>query len=325
MKTFFEKESHHKWISFIGDGFLHHKGLSLDAHVAVITQNYTWMSGWNLLTKECRFIFMYAGGLNFHMVCNKVEGFKHLQKWALDLSKNPHGITAGKKSKTELSTVDTKKSKKYSAKPHTKRCKSRRLITVPLPYKVVKAKQWKTKTAQRAALNASKISLDNVLKDNHEKKCIATPRLLTEEDPIAAHLSNPSDLDDPASDHESDYKEDEQNIETIQTKAGQLDIAKHGLVKKERKVKKITCPVCDNVIYTQKRMNVHMRELHPRFMFQCSLCESLFKSYNAAYQHTQMHFQLRYVCDICGHRSQYPSAAEAHMKTHTKKKVIPCT
>ena len=72
-------------------------------------------------------------------------------------------------------------------------------------------------------------------------------------------------------------------------------------------------------------MNVHMRELHPRFNFQCSLCKSLFKSYNATYRHTQTHFQLRYVCDICGHRSQYPGAAEAHMKTHTKKKLIPCT
>ena len=149
MKTFFEKESHCKWISFIGDGFLHRKGLSVDsylenilsadvpinelglmiiarmyhAHVAIITQNYTWTSGWDLLAKECRFIFTYAGGLNFHMVCNKVEGFKCPQKWALDLSKKPCGITAGKKSKTELSTADTKKSKKHSAKPHTKRLK----------------------------------------------------------------------------------------------------------------------------------------------------------------------------------------------------------
>ena len=194
MKTFFEKESHCKWISFIGDGFLHCKGLSLDsylenilsadvpieelglmiiahmyhAYVAVITQNYTLTSGWNLLAKECRFIFTYAGGLNFHMVCNKIEGFRHPQKQALDLSKNPRGIRAGKKSKIELSTADIKKSKKCSAKPHTKRHKSWRLISVPLPYKVMKTKQRKTKTAQRAASNASKISLDNVLKNNHE-------------------------------------------------------------------------------------------------------------------------------------------------------------
>ena len=165
----------------------------------------------------------------------------------------------------------------------------------------------------------------NVLKNNWEKKHIATPRLLTEEDPIAAHLSNPSELDEPPSDHESNYKENEQNIEKIKTKAGQLVIAKQGLVKKERKVKKITCPVCDDVIYTQRCMNVHMTELHPKFNFQCSLCQALFKSYNAAYHHTQTHFQLRYVCDICSHRSQYPGGAQVHMKTHTRSKLIPYT
>ena len=101
MQTFFEKQSHCKWIEFISAAFLHRKGLTLDAylanivspdvpidklglmiiarmyhsHIAVITSTYTWMSGWNLLAKECEFIFTYAGGLNFHMVCNKVEGF----------------------------------------------------------------------------------------------------------------------------------------------------------------------------------------------------------------------------------------------------------
>ena len=72
-------------------------------------------------------------------------------------------------------------------------------------------------------------------------------------------------------------------------------------------------------------MNVHMREKHPKFNFQCSLCQALFKSYNGAYCHTQTHFQLHYVCDICGHRSQYPGGLESHMKTHTKTKLIPCT
>ena len=72
-------------------------------------------------------------------------------------------------------------------------------------------------------------------------------------------------------------------------------------------------------------MNIHMWEKHLKFNFQCSLCEALFKSYNAAYRHTQMHYKLRYVCEICGHRSQYPGGATAHMKTHTKKKLMPCT
>ena len=122
---------------------------------------------------------------------------------------------------------------------------------------------------------------------NREHKWYATPTDLKEEDPIGDHLSNPSEVDDPKSDHASDYHtEDEKNIETIETKAGALAIARHGLRKPERKVKKITCPVCKDVIYTQKRMNLHMREKHPKFNFQCSMCQALFKSYNATYYHT---------------------------------------
>ena len=72
-------------------------------------------------------------------------------------------------------------------------------------------------------------------------------------------------------------------------------------------------------------MNIHMREKHSKFYFQCSMCQTLFKSYNAAYRHTQTHYKLRYLCDIYGHRSQYPGGADAHMKMHMKTKMVPCT
>ena len=72
-------------------------------------------------------------------------------------------------------------------------------------------------------------------------------------------------------------------------------------------------------------MNLHMATKHPNFKFECGICSSTFKSYNAAYRHTQTHFKLRYICDICGHRSQFPGDRDAHAKTHTKKKLIPCT
>ena len=137
LNQFFAKEEH-KWIHFIGDSFLHRKGLSLDeymanivspgvpidelglmimakmyhAHVAVIMKDYTWTTGWNLLAKECKFIFTYTGGLSFHMVCNKVEGFTPPQKWPLNLSKHRKTQRSSSrkwKAKTELSTTSKKK------------------------------------------------------------------------------------------------------------------------------------------------------------------------------------------------------------------------
>ena len=222
-------------------------------HIAVITSTYIWTSGWNLLAKECEFIFTYAGGLNFHMVCNKVEGFPRPQKRALNLSTKPkvqHGRSRTKRPKTQLSTEDSTKESKSRLHKHTKRHKSARLVRIPLPYKVVKPKERQTKTSRHAASHAFSVSLDNVLKSRRDQKCLAAPKHLKENNPFAGHLSNPSELEDPGSNHTSNYNDEEKNIETIKTKAGQLAIAKHGLVKKECKVKKITCPVCEEVIYT---------------------------------------------------------------------------
>ena len=196
------------------------------AHVAVITKDYTWTRSWNLLVKECKFIFTYAGSISFHMVCNQVKGFRCPQKWPLNLSKrknNQCSSSCKHSSTTPLSIAHTKRSKHR---------KLTRLVSVPLPYKIVKNCQMKT--SQKAASQLSKLSLDNVLKKNRECKQYATPTNLKEEDPIAYHLSNPSEVDDPKSDHTSDYHtEDEKNIETIEMEAGALAIARHGLRKPE--------------------------------------------------------------------------------------------
>ena len=193
------------------------------AHIAVITKDYTWTSGFNLFAKECKFIFTYAGGISFHMVCNQVEEFRRPQKQPLNLSKrknNQHSSSHKCSSMTPLSIAHTKRSKHH---------KSTRLVSVPLPYKIVKKRQMKT--SQKAASQLSKLSL---LKKNREHKWYAAPTNLKEEDPIADHLSNPSEVDDPKSDSASDYHtEDEKNIETIETEAGALAIARHGLRKPE--------------------------------------------------------------------------------------------
>ena len=64
---------------------------------------------------------------------------------------------------------------------------------------------------------------------------------------------------------------------------------------------------------------------HPTLKFQCGICDEMYKTYNAAYRHTQTHFQLHYKCDHCDHRSQYPGGITSHMRTHTKTELIPCT
>ena len=155
-------------------------------HITVITETYTWTSGWNLLAKECKFIFTYAGGLSIHMVCNQVAGFLPSSEKGTEFvkaEKKPHIMSSFRKQKiNELSSEVGTKSRK--------RRRSSRLVQLPLPYQVVKVKGWQTKTAKKAAAASNKynISLDNVLKKQREKKRFAALSNFKEDDPIAGHL-----------------------------------------------------------------------------------------------------------------------------------------
>ena len=290
------------WISYVGSAFIHRKGLDLDKylvnllspkvpldelgllivarmyhwHITVITNLYTWTTGWDLVASDCRVVFAYTGGVNFQLVCDRVQDVPPL---------DPLSMVQPKKRSNSLSmdgppkkhTKSTKKTRHTKSTTQTRtRCRhSKHIVKVPLPYRSVTMQPRGTNNSCKIAASAFKVSLDNILTNNRKHK--AAPKASQEQDPIAPHLSSPSDVEN-KSDHESEYEQNEQVVvDTIKTAAGALAIAQHGLVKCERKVKKIVCPVCSDIIYTQKHMNVHMREKHPKFNFQCSLCEALFQ------------------------------------------------
>ena len=116
-----------------------------------------------------------------------------------------------------------------------------------------------------------KLSLDNVFKNALKGRHAAAPVKLEEPDPIKKVLSDPSDIEPSKSDHESDY-ENKVPRKNIKTTDGKLAIQQHGIPKRVHKINKITCPICDKVVYSQKKMNQHMNEDHPRFKFCCSYC-----------------------------------------------------
>ena len=68
-----------------------------------------------------------------------------------------------------------------------------------------------------------------------------------------------------------------------------------------------------------------MKDIHPHLKFQCGVCDILYSTYNAAYRHTQRHFKLRYECDQCEHKSQFPHQLRSHKRIHTRKHLLPCT
>ena len=182
-----------------------------------------------------------------------------------------------------------------------------------------------SRTSKRASASAGRHTLDIVLKKHRSGKRVAAPlKGQLKEDPIADELSDLSDLPENISDHSTDY-EDNTKTEEIPTDKGKLQIAKHGIKKRVKKVKRIVCPICDETIFTQLRMNIHMKEKHPKFKFCCSECKEEFATYNGCYRHTQRHYKLPLQCDTCEKRCQYPRELADHQKTHTNKGKSPCT
>ena len=201
------------------------------------------------------------------------------------------------------------------------------MINLPLPVRYSSSSHRSSHTSQQASATASKLSLDKVLKKHQLGKRSAAPDKgeLKEQDPIADELSNASDLPDNKSDHSDDYKENTLPKEEIKMEKGKLEIQKHAIPKRKKKVKKIVCLICNETIYTQHTMNIHMKEKHPKFKFCCSYCKEEFQTYNGCYRHTQRHYKLPLQCETCEKRCQYPKELEDHKKTHTNKGKIPCT
>ena len=318
--------------------------------IAIICQDRVVYSSLKATMHDCRFILVYGGGVTFYLAANRgpedsmtplplnlslktqldtdawnpLSGTRNRKSNQLgrNNTKKPKSISSRSK-KRSVSSGSKKTSSSRSVPSRSKPRRSSRIVSMPLQVHYVRA----TKNSRKPTFN---LSLDTVLSKNRSRKRLAAPTNLKEEDPIAPDLSDPSDLElnTPKSDKESDYindEEDAKNVEKIETDSGNITIKKHGLIKRERKTKVIICPACTETLHSQSKMNHHMKKEHPNLKFQCSMCDEMYKTYNACYRHCNRHFQLRYECNKCDHKSQFPHQMQAHLRTHTKKQLIPCT
>ena len=202
----------------------------------------------------CKYVFAYAGGVKFLATCSSFAGqtitygdfLKSVgvsqtgQKKALELSVHIDEKLENKENSNEKKPK--KRQNVTSTRQHSsKRRRSSRTVTLPLPISYCSRRRSgrSSRTSQRASASAGRLSLDTVLKKHRSGKCVAAPLKgeLKEEDPIADELSDLSDLPENKSDHSTDY-EDNIKTEEIPTDKGKLEIAKHGIRKRLKKVKK---------------------------------------------------------------------------------------
>ena len=315
-------------------------------HFAVIMKDYVWTTGIGIPIDDCCVVFAYCGGLLLRDTV-KLADLMHLplyqtlygaQEDALDLSVlsstanlsivNTEKPKLKPKNKQKSKSKSKNKNKDRSSKPVKKHTTLRRSTrTVPKP-------KLKPRTSKTSKKSVFVLSLDDVLRSRRQKRKVA-PRNLTEPDPVKDALKKEnenvvlSDNSGNKSDHASDY--DSPAETEIKTDKGSIKVRNHALKKKIVKELKIPCPVCEamkikELLTSQRQLNIHMKDKHPGFKYECSHCEEKYSSYNACYKHiVRTHFKNRHLCSVCSKTFPYPSELRFHMRNHTKKGLLPCT
>ena len=201
------------------------------------------------------------------------------------------------------------------------------VITVPGRVTTRSARKTAT-TSGRKTRNSLNAGLGDALPPAKRRKC---PKSLKEEDPIGQALGGLSPLqsnDDGTSDEES-KEHKSPPAKSIKTEGGQLKVTEHSIRRPQKKVLKLKCPIsgCDVRSDSEAARNKHLKDSHPDHSFTCDLCDKRFQTSNGLWKHKNKHYAAKFVCswEDCKKKCYYKSDYDAHMKTHTKTGLFPCT
>ena len=68
----------------------------------------------------------------------------------------------------------------------------------------------------------------------------------------------------------------------------------------------------------------HFAMKHPHQLFKSDFCDGMFQTCNGLFKHERSHQYMRYRCDLCGHRTQFPYQMKAHYKVHSHSDLVQC-
>ena len=84
------------------------------------------------------------------------------------------------------------------------------------------------------------------------------------------------------------------------------------------------CYLCGFQLEMQVTFITHFTSQHPVQPYQCDFCSGTFKSCNGLFKHEWSHQYLRYKCDLCGHKTQFPYQMKAHQMVHSGEGLGKC-
>ena len=85
-----------------------------------------------------------------------------------------------------------------------------------------------------------------------------------------------------------------------------------------------TCYLCSFKSQMQVTFTKHFQDTHPTDYFQCDFFYSKFASPNGLFKHERSHQYMKFRCQLCTYRLQFPYQLKAHHNTHIETDEFQC-
>ena len=84
------------------------------------------------------------------------------------------------------------------------------------------------------------------------------------------------------------------------------------------------CYLCGFMAEMQVTFVQNFTQQHPGQPFHCDFCKASFQTCNGLFKYERLHQYLKYTCNLCGHKTQFPYQMRSHYKVHSDLDLEKC-
>ena len=88
-------------------------------------------------------------------------------------------------------------------------------------------------------------------------------------------------------------------------------------------MRQLKCPACGDTFAAQLHLSAHILVKHPKFRYKCQFCTKKYLGHASLSKHEKLYRIGRFTCKACQKNFHFPQPYNDHLKTHTRKNLIP--